>query len=54
MGLPGNDYLHRPNDEARYIDFDNMVDFSKYISDFVYFLSVNDVEIRWLKDFNKL
>lgn len=54
MGLPGNDYLHRPNDEARYIDFDNMVGFSKYVSDFVYFLSVNNIEIRWLKDFDKL
>jgi Zn-dependent M28 family amino/carboxypeptidase len=52
IGLPGNDYLHRPNDEARFIDFENMVDFSKYISGFVYYLSVNDIEIKWIKDFN--
>ena len=53
MGMPRNDYLHQPNDESKYIDFENLEGFSEYISELIYYLSTSDVEIRWTENFQK-
>jgi len=45
----GEDHLHKPWDEAKYIDFSNLTGFINSISDFVYKLSFSKEEIKMLK-----
>jgi Zn-dependent M28 family amino/carboxypeptidase len=40
-------YIHRPNDEARLFDFDNMANLVDYFSKLIIWLSQNKSELKW-------
>jgi len=45
----GEAHIHRPNDEAQFIDYDNMAGFVNYLTDFVIWLSNSHERIEWTK-----
>jgi Zn-dependent M28 family amino/carboxypeptidase len=43
----GEEHLHMPNDEAQFIDYDNMTGFVTYLTDLVVWLSFSNEKIDW-------
>jgi hypothetical protein len=43
----GEEHIHRPNDEAQFIDYENMTGFVNYLTDLVVWLSNSTEKIEW-------
>jgi Zn-dependent M28 family amino/carboxypeptidase len=53
IGLPDETFLHNPNDEPQYIDYQNLSSFSDYITDLICYLTSKDINVNWIKDYNE-
>ena len=53
IALPDSTFLHKPNDEPQYIDYENLASFSEYMFNLVNYLATENIEINWIKDYNK-